>query len=382
MPSQASLDRPIAAVFALCQNYYLANAGPELKKGQAYKLVKEALTETLQAMASLHAVQYPGYRVDTDHAGYLIRSQPPMFFRVPYHVLPTFPTGHQLDVLWQMSQRLQSGNRSTISISGSNVLRRLFEIVGDIDFCEYLPVDDGFDRIISNLDRRDGVICLKLAFWKREWRSPWDKRVLTNRYFAREVDPSNKDKSTLKMVYVGEVENLGVTEISNLIIAIDKEGRSAGLGRTFAAQEVPLVPVDWLPNQMNDPTEMGRYINWLANSITALRQAENARKCLKRCASLSRILFLPDITNEIAELVEDHRSILLSYQKKQLEQLSAVLGKLTHEEHQDLTDAIDAQKQELSAKLEQQDTPGEAAHMRFANSTYSIAQRLLGHLRP
>jgi hypothetical protein len=53
--------------------------------------------------------------------------------------------------------------------------------------------------------------------------------------------------------------NLGVTEITNVIIAVDKNGDSASLRRTFAAQEAPLVPIDQLPNQMNHPIEMGLY---------------------------------------------------------------------------------------------------------------------------
>jgi hypothetical protein len=87
---------------------------------------------------------------------------------------------------------------------------------------------------------------------------------------------------------------------------------STSLIKTFAAQEAPLGPIDQLPNQMNDPIEMGRYIDWLVTSIEDLRKQGDMRKCLKRCASLSRVLFVPDITNDIADLARKS-PILLSH---------------------------------------------------------------------
>jgi hypothetical protein len=100
-PMRQPFDRLLTATLITCQDYYLTNPGDRarLMGGQLYKLVEEALTTTLRAMAALHALNYPGYVVDEHHAGYLIKCEPPMLFRVPYHVLPTFPTGDELEAL-------------------------------------------------------------------------------------------------------------------------------------------------------------------------------------------------------------------------------------------------------------------------------------------
>ena len=171
-----TIDRRLATIFRGCEEYYLTNAGrARQKRSEAYKRMQKALTAVLQPMAAVHAALYPGYEADKDHAGYLIKFEPPMFFRVPYHVLPTFPTGDELDTLWQLSRAIRSGDRSVISLSGSNVMRRIFDIVGDIDFCEYFPVThiDGFDKIASNINGNGKVACIRLAFAGRKWLYPW-----------------------------------------------------------------------------------------------------------------------------------------------------------------------------------------------------------------
>src|ERR1043166_5943492 len=199
-----SLDRPLAAIFTACLDYYRTNANPPQKRGGSYKQVERALTAALRAMATLHAVNYPGYEVDNDHVGYLIKLEPPMLFRVPYHVLPTFPTGNELEVLWRLSRAIRSGDRSTISISGSNVMRKIFDLVGDVDFCEYFPTDDsnGFNKLASNMDGNDGLICVKVAFADKKWNYPWGDDRPTKEFFAKMMDSSDKERSTMKVDYV------------------------------------------------------------------------------------------------------------------------------------------------------------------------------------
>lgn len=381
-----SLDSSISKIFAFCRDYYLANAHQKLRRGELYKNARRTLKNTLQAMAALHEELYKhlGYSVDTDHPGYLVKFDPPKFLRVPYHVLPAFPSGAELDALWDLSRKIRSSDHSTISISGSNVLRKLFNLVGDIDFCEYLPLRDahGFARIVANMNGDDRTICLKVAVGNQAWSYPWDKGTLTAAYLTENVDSTKKEKSTLKMDYVGEVDSFGVTEVSNLIIAVGLDGKSAGFERTFAAQEVPLIPVDWLPNQMNDPLEMGRYIDWLVSAIVALRDEDDTRKCMKRCASLSRVLFLPEITDEIASLVDGHESILLVHQLKALDELCQELKSLGDDQRATrLAGLVDIRKKTLSDKLAEFGTPDEQARQQFARGARSIADRLLAHVQ-
>lgn len=335
-------------------------------------------------MAAIHAVLYPGFEADKDHPGYLIKFEPPIFLRIPYHVLPTFPTGRELEQLWELSREIRSGNRSMISLSGSNVMRRIFDVVGDIDFCEYFPITDadGVAKIVSNLDGTSHLACLKLAFAGRKWQYPWGNDKPTQQFFSAGMDCKNVSRSTLKVDYVGDVDRLGVTEITNLIIAIDENGKSAGLAKTFAAQEAPLVPIDLLPNQMNDPFEMGRYINWLANSIEEHMAKGDMRKCLKRYASLSRVIFRPEIADSIADLANSS-AVMLAHKAAELAKVSALLRPLTDDRSISLLARLDRQSSELSDMLAQRGgPPDDPARRAFDEQAGQIAKRLLGHIRP
>jgi hypothetical protein len=184
----------------------------------------------------------------------------------------------------------------------------------------------------------------------------------------------------MKFDYVGDVDNLGVTEITNLIIAVDKDGHSAGLTKTFAAQEAPLVPIDWLPNQMNDPIEMGRYIQFLANSIVSLSSNGDMRKCLKRCASLSRILFVPDITNAIIKLV-DGSSVFLHHKMSQLVRISARLKELDDGRSQAVSALIAVQYKELETELAKRGgEPDIGLLEKFGKEANQIVGELLCHV--
>jgi hypothetical protein len=384
------LDKPIAAIFATCHEYYVTNAGDSARErdGTVYKEVQTALTKTLGAMAALHSAQYPEWTVDKNHAGYLIKLEPPMLLRVPYHVLPTFPTGNDLQTLWDLSRAIRSGVQSVISLSGSNVLRKMFDVVGDIDFCEYFRTDDpaGFSKIASNMDGDDRIICLRVALLGKqwgaavdEWEYPWNNTRPTEKVFSELIDSSDADRSTMKVDYVGHVDSFGVTEITNLIIALDKNWHSAGLMKTFAAQEAPLVPIDWLPNHMDDPIEMGRYIHFLVNAIVSLSNKRDMRKCLKRCASLSRILFVPTITNAIVKLVNSS-GMFLSHKIAELERISDRLDRLGDDRSKRVSKLIRDQSAELTTELAK--FPDMPDPTQFDDGANQIVEELLQYVRP
>jgi hypothetical protein len=307
-----------------------------------------------------------------------------MFFRVPYHVLPAFPTGPELESLWRLSRAVRSSQRSTISISGSNVMRKVFDLVGDIDFCEYLPIDgaNAFGGLVTNLDGNSKLACLRLAFAGNSWTYPWGANKPSTEFLSNTVNVFDRDRSSLKMDYVGDIEDVGVTEVTNVIIATDAKGYSAGLSKTFAAQEAPLVPIDWLPNQMNDPVEMGRYIHWLKTSIKSLASAGDMRKCLKRCASLSRVLFLPEVTDDIIALARNS-PVLLSHKIAELEKLSAVLSVQKDERLASLDEQLKRQLKEFATSLaERGGPPSELILKRFNEDALRIATRLLYNVMP
>ena len=173
-----------------------------------------------------------------------------------------------------------------------------------------------------------------------------------------------------------------VTEITNLIIAVDEDNQSAGLMKTFAAQESPLVPIDFLPNQMSDPFEMGRYVNWLTNSIEKLRDQGDLRKCLKRCAALSRVLFAANVADSIASLAR-RTSVLLSYKIGELERISAMLEPLNDNRSVRLRALIEEQSRNLAEMLTKRGGPPDAlAVKQFEDEAHTIVKRLLSCVRP
>jgi hypothetical protein len=186
----------------------------------------------------------------------------------------------------------------------------------------------------------------------------------------------------MKVDYIGEVDCLGVSEISNVIIIVGKDGKSAGFARTFAAQEAPLVPVDWLPNRMDDPFEMGRYVDWLTASITELSNQGNMRKCLKRCASLSRVLFVPEISDAIMNLLTKS-TIMLSYKIKGLSELTSVLETQSDPRSRRFLSLVNKQQNDLATKLSALgEAPDELAEKRFISEAECIVTKLLTHVRP
>ncbi len=325
------LDRDIRNIFVSCLEYYRSNPTRKSKKrgkkSAPRQHLEDALTKVLLGMAHVYDGMYPGWKVDKEHPGYLFRSDPPIFVRVPYHVLPTFPTDEALSVVWDLSRSIRSSDDSVICISGSNVLRKLFETFGDFDFCEYLNPSRNKQvwRIEDNLKGNDSLMCLRVSLGSREWLSPVGEVQQVVADISDKFKSDDEQNSTMKFDYIATVSQSGLSEVSNLVIAVDEGGNSASLRKTFAAQEAPLAWSDSLPNEMNNPIEMGRYIDFLSKQISKYREVGNLRKCLKRCASLARILHQKDITDSILDLATDN-PVLIQHKVDELEKLRSALS--------------------------------------------------------
>jgi hypothetical protein len=106
------------------------------------------------------------------------------------------------------------------------------------------------------------------------------------------------------------------------------------------------------------------------------------RKCLKRCASLSRILFVPNITEDIVELV-DKSTIFLSYKMTELEKVSAMLKPLADDRSLRLNALIGSQSEELAARLAKSGgVPDMLTRERFDDEANRIMKQLLNYVRP
>ncbi len=291
----------------MCRDYYLASsAGFPTRSTAILDKLQKSLTGVLGAMSSLHQHLYPGWEADPEIPGYLVKVDPPMSMRVPYHILPVFPTGDALNELWLLSRALRSTSSSAICLSGSNAVRALFDIVNDVDFCEYVPisaprVEHNFFRTV---DGDDYFQCLRIASGVGRWDFPWGAKRPDPDVLFSSLDPQRENFATCKFDLVAQRSKEEIMEVSNLVIACDAEGRSAAIQRTFAAQEATLGSLDWVPNNFGNVIEMGRYIDWLLTQMRKYFAAGDHAKCLKRCGSISRVLFLPDVTKRIIGLAK------------------------------------------------------------------------------
>ena len=321
--------------------------------------------------------------MDTDHPGYLIKTDWPMVLRVPYHVLPVFPESTDLRALWDISRQIRSSSDSVICISGSNAIRKLFDIVNDIDYCEYLslPNADALRRLSSNISIDGDLRCLRVSLGKEQWAHPWARGKPGVDYFEENARPDDKDRSSCKYDYVGRVERFGVIEITNVILLLDAEGNSASLKRTFAAQEAPLVAVDWIPNKLADPWELGRYVDWLIAAVSEEKSKGNFAKCLKRSASLSRVMFLPDITEAIADLA-DNSGVLIEQKLVTMTALRRSLEGMAGTTGEAFRLRLDDDIQVLDRRLKESGAATRTERLEFAKAAQSIADSLLSHFPP
>jgi hypothetical protein len=376
----AVLDKPLNGTLLACLEYYRVNPDPRTRRTQLYNTLKTSLSDFLSGMAQVQRTNYSGWEIDNEHPGYLIKVEGSMVARVPYHVLPTFPTDVALQAAWYLSRAVRSADDSIICLSGSNVLRRIFEIVGD----EYLklPGKNTRTKLDSNLQGNDDLVCLRVAVGADKWEYPWRPGKVTGSILARKLNPNSDENCKMKFDYAGAVDTIGVTDISNIIVAIDKAGNSLGLKKTFPPQEAPLGAIDVLPNQMADPWEMGRYIEWLVDSILSYRDSGDMCKCLKRCASLSRVLFLPDVTDRIVKLARQTR-VLLERRIDDLGELETNLSALTDDRSKKLLSALRTQLDQMRRGLRSGGGPTTVFEKRrFAAEVKKIVRLLLSAISP
>jgi hypothetical protein len=106
------------------------------------------------------------------------------------------------------------------------------------------------------------------------------------------------------------------------------------------------------------------------------------RKCLKRCAALSRVLWVTGIADDIAKLVSTS-TILLSQKESELAKLSAMLKPLKDARSLRLSALIELQLKGLADTLAKcGGNPDALARRRFDDKAGRIVKRLLNYVRP
>lgn len=296
------VDKNPSEVFRVCLDYYITNNRARVS-GSLYNNIRDYLGTFLTATAELHAKFY-GWIADPDHPGYLIRIDPPATIRAPYHLVPSFPSAQIFDSIWKVACRVRTMDNSIMCLSGSAAVIRSSLIVSDIDFCEYIigtPADIA-SSLVRHKDMDPSVVFLRLKFAEKSWDRA--NFILENLEMLRLINPSIDRFSHGMVEYIAHPDQIRPIEASNKLIFCDQNWMSSSIDRSFRAQEAILSPSAFVPFHLNDPFEMGRYMNWLIEKIEDEHNQRNYVKALKRSLSLARLCFLSSISERITTFID------------------------------------------------------------------------------
>lgn len=254
----------------------------------------------------------PGFLVHAlEHGGEALE------IHVPLTILDSFPSAEILSELAGLAKSIRSGQDTTICLSGSAAVYSALQMVGDIDFCEYVELpsntssagtpDRSFARTLAkaaSLDE-DGLACLKIAFSS----SSSEHRVISRPWST----PPSKDTDLLALArkardgkcdFIARTRFQEIIEVTNVVLFIDPERPDHSSGeRSFPFQEAPITSIGgWIPRNLDEPLVLGRYINWLRGEAEKQIADGKLGKAAKRTYALANALFRPDIADKILDL--------------------------------------------------------------------------------
>jgi hypothetical protein len=309
-----NLDRQISKLIAACAEYHHQNAESPMpnRKGVVYRQLADAVSKAFLSLSEFHTAVFAGWESDPDNPGYLAHMNPPAAVRVPFYLMPLFPDDQSIDEFWLLSRKIKSTPHSILCLSGSNAVGRAFKYVNDIDFCEYVPVNhkDLFGFIVDKVLCGGEVIRLKLKIFDNNWTFPSQDHEADVLDVVQNVDVTNSERSSLKIDYLVPVFNGRAREASNILIFCDLNWNSAAKIKTFAGQEIIMATSDWVPNQLNDIDQLGRYVLFLFGEAKKYKEAKNHLKACKRALSLCRLCGYTDLSSEITSLFERSSAII------------------------------------------------------------------------
>ena len=373
------VDKKLIYIYAACLDYYKTNGCSlsKLRPGGHYFKLENDLNRWLLINSEIQKLRFPGWDVDNDNPGYLLRLDAPKFFRVPYHLVPALPALEALEAIWDLSQDIRTLSGSVISLSGSGAMIQSSVIIGDLDFCEYVPSDFvSIKKFLKSQFDRSCIIVDKIKFDNKacdELGEPFDSLCLER------IDPHQTAYSYGKVDYVARPGNLRPMGVSNVMIFCDENWESAAKERTFAAQEALFSSIEILPNAFGSPIEVGRYVNWLIGQIEEYYNNNNFTKCLKRCLSLSRLCFEDAVSDSITEFIRNS----LEFHENELVEVSRLSDFLSHSAHCAATDwrsRLEIVSRILNVQLEDIAKRNSGHNGKIRDFTFNIATALLSEL--
>lgn len=286
-----------------CYDIWRQDAGSGSQGGEVAKGTRKRLRRLLLNTSELLQDSNAGWRVDRNNPGYLLNDTPPVSIRVPVHLVPVFPSRSDQIELWRLASQIKTQAQSTICLSGSGALKEMVRLIGDIDFCEYVPV---LEDTVSLIEKKQDAFSPELTLFRvRLFGIDWQRSSSSARLDVpkESICPNEISKSKGKVDYFARTVIAGITEVTNVLIFCDKFGESKSLNSTFAHQETIFSVSDYVPQSLDNIYELGRYIEWLCGQTQFYLEEKNYTKALKRASSLSRICFFAQHTDKIFELL-------------------------------------------------------------------------------
>ncbi|MET0082672.1 MAG: hypothetical protein ABW079_06630 [Sedimenticola sp.] len=304
-------DKLFTSTVLACAMFYQQNNDrnkDEITKGEMYSSLKDKLSRMYGAISELEGQALGAWDSDKNNPGWLIRIDSPMCIRVPAHLASLFPDSNELKRLATFGQEIKTTKNSLLYLSGSNATKKLFDIVDDVDFCEYVPnKGDNIElSILGKISTENKIVCVALNCPKShgKYEKPFTQLDKISECL-RKLDPNNEEHSTFMAHFLARQPNARVFEVSNAIIFCNEEYTSKGFKRTFAHQEVQITPSDIVPNPLDDVMELGRYVVWLIEQVKKYRDEGNISKMLKRTLALTRVSWMKDYTLDIGYFFEN-----------------------------------------------------------------------------
>lgn len=301
-------------VFA-CAMFYQQNVSRDydaIRSGEIYQNLMEKLTKIYGIIAKLESNTLGVWDSDSVNPGWLLRIDGALSIRVPAHLAPLFPESDDLSRLAAVGQEVKTTSDSLLYLSGSNATKKIFDVVDDIDFCEYVPCrgDNIKLSVLNKVDAIGEVACVALSCPKDygKYERPFSELGSISDCLSR-LNPEHEKYSTFMVHFLAVQSTRRVFEVSNVIIVCNEEYMSKGFKRTFAHQGVQITPSDIVPNSLNDVMELGRYVIWLLNQVRKYRDDGNFAKMLKRTLALTRVSWMKNYTLDIASFFENSASI-------------------------------------------------------------------------
>jgi hypothetical protein len=231
-----------------------------------------------------------GHRFEVAAAapGYLFTKVGEHHYFVPYGLVDVFPNHQQLTTLEQLIPHIRINEQSALCLSGSSTFIGMAECITDIDFCEYVDVQEALASHVNqktSLAHDTRLVCVKFDGSK------------TYRPFSGNIAITAIPASPVKLDFVSQTAQFGAIVVTNLVLPLTRtESDSAMMKLSFQYQEsVILKDPEALPKRsLMRPDDIGAYLNWLrAQVIAYLGKAQGAGgingaaalKALKRALS-------------------------------------------------------------------------------------------------